>query len=355
MIKMKEKEEAENPIDIDGEIAYEHHKQIVGDNQITMRIDKFIANQLANMTRNKIQKLADQGFVFVNDIPVKSSYKIKPKDVIKILKDFPKRDNTLVAQDIPVTIVYEDDHLVIVNKEPGMVVHPSYGHYTGTLLNALKFHIDKLAECEDDTRPGLVHRIDKNTSGIIVVAKTSHALVHLQKQFYDRITSRRYRALVWGDFDQDDGTITGNIGRSLRNRKVMDVFPEGEEYGRHAVTHYTVLERFGYVTLVECRLETGRTHQIRVHFKHIGHPLFNDDTYGGDKVLRGTTFSKYKQFVQNCFKIMPRHALHAKSLGFHHPKNDKWIEFDSEMPSDLSTVLDRWRNYTEQRIQKVGE
>jgi 23S rRNA pseudouridine1911/1915/1917 synthase len=354
MIKMKEKKEAENPIDIDGEIAYEHHKQIVGDNQITMRIDKFIANQLANMTRNKIQKLADQGFVFVNDIPVKSSYKIKPKDVIKILKDFPKRDNTLVAQDIPVTIVYEDDHLVIVNKESGMVVHPSYGHYTGTLLNALKFHIDKLAECEDDTRPGLVHRIDKNTSGIIVVAKTSHALVHLQKQFYDRITSRRYRALVWGDFDQDDGTITGNIGRSLRNRKVMDVFPEGEEYGRHAVTHYTVLERFGYVTLVECRLETGRTHQIRAHFKHIGHPLFNDDTYGGDKVLRGTTFSKYKQFVQNCFKIMPRHALHAKSLGFHHPKNDKWIEFDSEMPSDLSTVLDRWRNYTEQRIQKVG-
>ncbi len=352
---MKEKKEAENPIDIDGEIAYEHHKQIVGDNQITMRIDKFIANQLANMTRNKIQKLADQGFVFVNDIPVKSSYKIKPKDFIKILKDFPKRDNTLVAQDIPVTIVYEDDHLVIVNKESGMVVHPSYGHYTGTLLNALKFHIDKLAECEDDTRPGLVHRIDKNTSGIIVVAKTSHALVHLQKQFYDRITSRRYRALVWGDFDQDDGTITGNIGRSLRNRKVMDVFPEGEEYGRHAVTHYTVLERFGYVTLVECRLETGRTHQIRAHFKHIGHPLFNDDTYGGDKVLRGTTFSKYKQFVQNCFKIMPRHALHAKSLGFHHPKNDKWIEFDSEMPSDLSTVLDRWRNYTEQRIQKVGE
>ncbi len=355
MIKMKEKKEAENPIDIDGEIAYEHHKQIVGDNQITMRIDKFIANQLANMTRNKIQKLADQGFVFVNDIPVKSSYKIKPKDVIKILKDFPKRDNTLVAQDIPVTIVYEDDHLVIVNKEPGMVVHPSYGHYTGTLLNALKFHIDKLAECEDDTRPGLVHRIDKNTSGIIVVAKTSHALVHLQKQFYDRITSRRYRALVWGDFDQDEGTITGNIGRSLRNRKVMDVFPEGEEYGRYAVTHYTVLERFGYVTLVECRLETGRTHQIRAHFKHIGHPLFNDDTYGGNKVLRGTTFSKYKQFVHNCFKIMPRHALHAKSLGFNHPKNDEWIEFDSELPTDFSSVLDRWRNYTEQRIQKVGE
>ena len=351
---MKDEEE-EKIIHIDGEEVYEHHKQIVDDNQITMRIDKFIVNQIANMTRNKIQKLADQGFVFVNDIPVKSSYKIKPKDVIKILKDFPKRDNTLVAQDIPVTIVYEDDHLVIVDKEPGMVVHPSYGHYTGTLLNALKFHIDKLAECEDDTRPGLVHRIDKNTSGIIVVAKTPHALVHLQKQFYDRITSRRYRALVWGDFEQDEGTITGNIGRSLRNRKVMDVFPEGDEYGRHAVTHYSVLERFGYVTLVECRLETGRTHQIRAHFKHIGHPLFNDDTYGGDKVLRGTTFSKYKQFVQNCFKIMPRHALHAKSLGFHHPKNDEWMQFDSDLPSDLSAVIDRWRNYTEQRIQKVGE
>jgi 23S rRNA pseudouridine1911/1915/1917 synthase len=354
MIKMKDKEE-EKTIHVDGEEVYEHHKQIVDDNQITMRIDKFIVNQIANMTRNKIQKLADQGFVFVNDIPVKSSYKIKPKDVIKILKDFPKRDNTLVAQDIPVTIVYEDDYLVIVDKEPGMVVHPSYGHYTGTLLNALKFHIDKLAECEDDTRPGLVHRIDKNTSGIIVVAKTPHALVHLQKQFYDRITSRRYRALVWGDFEQDEGTITGNIGRSLRNRKVMDVFPEGDEYGRHAVTHYSVLERFGYVTLVECRLETGRTHQIRAHFKHIGHPLFNDDTYGGDKVLRGTTFSKYKQFVQNCFKIMPRHALHAKSLGFHHPKNDEWMQFDSDLPSDLSAVIDRWRNYTEQRIQKVGE
>ena len=354
MIKMKDKEE-EKIIHIDGEEVYEHHKQIVDDNQITMRIDKFIVNQIANMTRNKIQKLADQGFVFVNDMPVKSSYKIKPKDVIKILKDFPKRDNKLVAQDIPITIVYEDDHLVIVNKEPGMVVHPSYGHYTGTLLNALKFHIDKLAECEDDTRPGLVHRIDKNTSGIIVVAKTSHALVHLQKQFYDRITSRRYQALVWGDFDQNKGTITGNIGRSLRNRKVMDVFPEGDEYGRHAVTHYTVLERFGYVTLVECRLETGRTHQIRAHFKHIGHPLFNDDTYGGDKVLRGTTFSKYKQFVQNCFKIMPRHALHAKSLGFHHPKNDEWMQFDSDLPSDLSNVIDRWRNYTEQRIQNVGD
>ena len=354
MIKMMEKEEGKI-IHIGGEEVYEHHKQIVDDNQISMRIDKFIVNQIANMTRNKIQKLVDQGFVYVNDTPVKSSYKIKPKDIIKILKNFPKQDNRLIPQDLPISIVYEDDHLVIVNKEPGMVVHPSYGHYTGTLLNALKFHVDKLAECEDQTRPGLVHRIDKNTSGIIVIAKTPQALVHLQKQFYDRVTSRRYRALVWGDFDHDEDTITGNIGRSLRNRKVMDVFPVGDEYGRHAVTHYTVLERFGYVTLIECRLETGRTHQIRAHFKHIGHPLFNDETYGGDKVLRGTTFSKYKQFVENCFKIMPRHALHAKSLGFYHPNNDEWIQFDSDLPSDLSAVIDRWRNYTKQRIQKEGE
>ena len=354
-MKEKEEEEFEKPIEIDGEIAYEHHKQIVDDKQVTMRIDKFVSSQIANMTRSKVQKLADQGFVLVNGEPVKSSYKIKPKDVIKIVKDFPKLDNRLIAQDIPVNIVFEDDHLVIVNKEPGMVVHPSYGHFTGTLLNALKFHIGKLAECEDDYRPGLVHRIDKNTSGIIVVAKTEHALVHLQKQFFDRTTARRYRALVWGDFEEDEGTITGNIGRSLRNRKVMDVFPEEAEYGRHAVTHYTVLERFGYVTLVECRLETGRTHQIRAHFKHIGHPLFNDDTYGGDRVLRGTTFSKYKQFVQNCFKAMPRHALHAKSLGFNHPKDEAWTEFDSELPNDLSDVLDRWRNYTTQRLMKEGE
>ncbi|MDG1849465.1 MAG: RluA family pseudouridine synthase [Flavobacteriales bacterium] len=354
-MKEVEEEELNTPVEMDGETTYEHHKLIVDDNQVMMRIDKFLANQIANMTRNKVQKLAEQNFILVNDVAVKSSYKIKPKDVVLVTQDFPKRDKTLVPQDIPVTIVHEDDDLVIVNKEPGMVVHPSYGHYTGTLLNALKFHIDKLAQSDDDTRPGLVHRIDKNTSGILVVAKTEPALVYIQKQFFDRITSRRYRALVWGDFEEDEGTITGNIGRSLRNRKVMDVFPEGEEYGRHAVTHYTVLERFGYVTLVECRLETGRTHQIRAHFKHIGHPLFNDEVYGGDRVLRGTTFSKYKQFVQNCFKVMPRHALHAKSLGFHHPKDEQWVQFDSELPKDFSDVLDRWRNYTEQRLQKEGE
>jgi|TARA_B110000003_G_scaffold126247_1_gene128334 23S rRNA pseudouridine1911/1915/1917 synthase len=354
-VKENEEEIQENSVVVNGEVAYEHYKHVVEDKQVTMRIDKFVSNQIANMTRTKTQKLADQGFVFVNDEPVKSSYKIKPKDVIRIVKDVPKRDNTLVAQDIPVNIVFEDDYFVIVNKAPGMVVHPSYGHFTGTLLNALKFHIGKLADCEDDTRPGLVHRIDKNTSGILVVAKTEHALIHLQKQFFDRITFRRYRALVWGDFDENEGTITGNIGRSIRNRKVMDVFPEGDEYGKHAVTHFTVLERFGYVTLVECRLETGRTHQIRAHFKYIGHPLFNDDTYGGDRVLRGTTFSKYKQFVQNCFKAMPRHALHAKSLGFHHPKDEVWTEFDSDLPADFTDVLERWRNYTTQRLMKEGE
>ena len=352
---MNDHDELNTPVEGEIEGTYEHYRLIVDGHQVMMRIDKFLTNQIANMTRNKVQKLADQDFVLVNDVAVKSSYKIKPEDVILVIQDFPKRDKKLVAQDIPVAIVHEDDELVIVNKEPGMVVHPSYGHYTGTLLNALKFHIDKLAECDDDTRPGLVHRIDKNTSGILVVAKTEHALVYLQKQFFDRVTARRYRALVWGDFEEDEGTITGNIGRSLRNRKVMDVFPEGEEYGRHAVTHYSVLERFGYVTLVECRLETGRTHQIRAHFKHIGHPLFNDEVYGGDRVLRGTTFSKYKQFVQNCFKVIPRHALHAKSLGFHHPKDDQWVQFDSELPADFSEVLDRWRNYTEQRLQKEGE
>ena len=351
---MMQKENPNNLLDVSQVNVYEHHKLVVDDHQLMMRIDKYLANQIANFTRNKVQKLADQNLILVNDVVVKSSYKIKPKDVILVTQDFPKRDTKLIAEDIPIHIVYEDDYLVVVNKEPGMVVHPSYGHYTGTLLNALKFHIDKLAESDDDKRPGLVHRIDKNTSGVLVIAKTSKTLVHLQKQFYDRITSRRYRALVWGDFEDDEGTITGNIGRSLRNRKVMDVFPDGDDYGRHAVTHYSVLERFGYVTLVECRLETGRTHQIRAHFKHIGHPLFNDETYGGHKVLRGTTFSKYKQFVQNCFKMMPRHALHAKSLGFNHPKNEEWIEFDSNLPEDLSNVLERWRNYTEQRIQKTG-
>lgn len=349
--------EQENTFFPEGKEQYpfEHYKLVVDENQVPVRIDKFLTNQMANMSRNKVKKLAESNYLKVNEISVKPSYNIKPNDVIQIVKDFPKRDTSLIAEDIHVEILYQDEYLLIVNKAPGMVVHPSYGHYTGTLLNALKFHIKNLAACEDKGRPGLVHRIDKNTSGILVVAKTETALVHLQKQFFDRTTFRRYRALVWGDFEEDLGTITGNIGRNFKNRKVMDVFPEGEEYGKHAVTHYTVLERFGYVTLVECRLETGRTHQIRAHFKHIGHPLFNDNEYGGDRVLRGTTFSKYKQFVQNCFKVMPRQALHAKSLGFNHPKDEEWVQFDSEMPEDFSNVLDRWRNYTKQRIQKEGE
>ena len=352
---MIEEEEFQEPIDLDGEQVYEHHKLIVDDSQVMMRIDKFLTNQIANLTRNKVQKLADQGFVLVNNTSVKSSYKIKPKDVIQVTQDFPKRDKTLRAENIPVNIVYEDNYVVLVNKEPGMVVHPSYGHYSGTLMNALAFHIESLAKCDDETRPGLVHRIDKNTSGLLVIAKTEESLVHLQKQFHDRETYRRYRALVWGDVKDDEGTIRGNIGRSYKNRKVFDVFPEGGDYGKHAVTHYTVLERFTYVTLVECRLETGRTHQIRAHFKHIGHPLFNDEVYGGNKVLRGTTFSKYKQFVLNCFKCMPRHALHAKSLGFNHPHTNEWTQFDSEMPEDFNEVLERWRNYTTQRLMKEGE
>lgn len=351
----KEEELKQTLIELNGEMVYEHHNLVVDDTQVTMRVDVFLSKQVANMTRNKVQKFAEQGYVLVNDKSVKPSYKIKPKDIIQIAKGFPKYDNKLLPQDIPVNIVYEDAYIVIVNKVPGMVVHPSYGHYTGTLMNALAFHIDKLAKSGDASRPGLVHRIDKNTSGILVVAKTEDALQKLQKQFYDRITYRRYRALVWGDLKDDEGTIIGNIGRSFKNRKVFDVFPEGGEYGKHAVSHYTVLERFSYVTLVECRLETGRTHQIRAHFRHIGHPLFNDEVYGGDKILKGTTFSKYKQFVLNCFKMMPRHALHAKTLGFHHPKDDQWVQFDSDMPEDFEIVLNKWRNYTEQRLLKEGE
>jgi 23S rRNA pseudouridine1911/1915/1917 synthase len=256
----------------------------------------------------------------------------------------PPREIELVAEDIPLNIVYEDGEVAVVNKEAGMVVHPGYGNYTGTLVNALVYHFENLPERNGDDRPGLVHRLDKNTSGIMVIAKNELAMTKLAKQFFDRTTERRYHALVWGDFEEEEGVIEGHIGRSLKNRKVMDVFPDGE-FGKHAVTRWKVLERFGYVTLVECKLETGRTHQIRAHFQHIGHPLFNDEVYGGDRILKGTTFTKYKQFVQNCFDACPRHALHAKSLGFTHPSSAEFMRFDSELPQDMTELLERWRNY----------
>mgnify|MGYP001478825086 CR=1 FL=1 len=328
---------------------YEHFRFEVDRRQSLVRIDKFLTNRLENSSRNRIQNAADAGNILVNEKPVKPSYKVKPGDVISIVLDYPRHELKIVAEDIPLNIVYEDDQLMVINKPPGLVVHPGHGNYTGTLVNALAWYFRDLPLFNtDDPRPGLVHRIDKNTSGLLVVAKTELAKNRLAKQFFDKTTKRKYIALVWGDLAEDEGTITGNIGRSLKNRQVFTVFPDAD-YGKPAVTHYKVLERFDYVTLVECRLETGRTHQIRVHMKYIGHPLFNDEVYGGDAILRGTTFSKYKQFVNNCFHILPRQALHAKTLGFVHPVSGKEMLFDSELASDMAEVIEKWRNYISNR------
>jgi 23S rRNA pseudouridine1911/1915/1917 synthase len=324
---------------------FEHFRFVVDAGQEMLRIDKYLQHKIANASRTKIQSAADAGNILVNDKPIKSSYKVKPHDTIAILLPHPPRIHELLPENIPVNITYEDDEFIIVNKNPGMVVHPGFSNYTGTLVNAMLWHFEHLPKSSVENRPGLVHRLDKDTSGIMVVAKTEYALAHLAKQFFDRSNDRRYYALVWGDFDTDEGTIEGNIGRSIRDRKVQDVFPEGDQ-GKHAVTHWKVVERFGYVTLVECKLETGRTHQIRVHMQHIGHPLFNDASYGGDYIRKGTTFTKYKQFVQHCFDACPRQALHAKSLGFVHPKTKAWIQFDSELPADMQTVIEKWRHYS---------
>lgn len=340
--------------DENGNPLFEHHRHVAQEGHEQIRVDKFLMSRISNMSRNKIQNAANQDLVRVNGNVVKVNYKVKPLDEVVMMQPFPVRNKEIIPQDIPINVVYEDKDLVIVNKEPGMVVHPSYGHYSGTLVNALAFRFDNLPESSDEGRPGLVHRLDKNTSGIMMVAKNEHSMMHLSSQFYNRTTDRTYQALVWGDFDEDSGTITGNIGRSLQNRKIMDIFPEGD-YGKHAVTHYRVLERFGYVTLVECKLETGRTHQIRAHFKYIGHPIFNDEVYGGDKILKGTTFSKYRQFITNCFQIIPRHALHAKTLGFDQPTTKERMVFDSDLPDDMLAVLERWRVYTQQRKMKGEE
>lgn len=342
----------EQEIQDDDQELFEHHRIIADKGQELLRVDKFLMNRIENASRTKIQNAADAGSIHVNGKPVKSNYRVKPGDVVTIVLPHPPREIELIPQNIPINIVYEDDDLIIVNKNPGMVVHPGYGNYTGTLINALVYHFQHLpvsktapGDPEAQKRPGLVHRIDKNTSGIIVVAKSELAMTKLAKDFYDRNIDRTYVALVWGDFKEDTGTVTGNIGRSVRDRKIQMVYPEGDQ-GKHAVTHYKVLERFGYVTLVECKLETGRTHQIRVHMQYIGHPIFNDDTYGGDRILKGTTFAKYRQFVENCFKIMPRHALHAKSLGFTHPTSGKYMFFDSEIAPDMQAVIEKWRTYS---------
>jgi 23S rRNA pseudouridine1911/1915/1917 synthase len=330
---------------------FEHHKFTVDKGQELLRIDKFLMARISNTTRNKLQSAATDGHIKVNKKPVKSNYKVKPFDEVTVELPYPPTEIVLIPEDIPLDIIYEDNEILLVNKQAGLVVHPGYGNFTGTLVNGLIYHFENLPKTDIPNRPGLVHRLDKNTTGIMVVAKTDKALTHLGKQFFDRTSERRYNALVWGDFEEETGRVEGNIGRSLKNRKVMDVFPE-EDYGKHAVTHYTVLKRYGYVTLIECKLETGRTHQIRAHMKHIGHPLFNDDSYGGDRILKGTSFSKYKQFINNCFKILPRQALHAKSLGIEHPKTGEWLAFDSDLPEDMKTVLEKWDIYIANRADK---
>ena len=334
-------------LDID-ESLYEHYFFTADSGQQALRVDKFLMNRIENATRNKIQQAAKAGSVRVNDVVVKSNYKVKGGDEVKVLFTHPPYENLLVGEDIPLDIIYEDDALVVINKAAGMVVHPGHGNYNRTLLNALLYHFESLPLNAND-RPGLVHRIDKDTSGLLVVAKTEKAMTHLAKQFFDKTSQRSYYALVWGDVKDDTGTIEGHIGRDPKNRLLMTVFPDGDQ-GKEAITHYEVVERFGYTTLVRCRLETGRTHQIRAHMKHIGHTLFGDARYGGDNILKGTTFTKYKQFVDNCFKLLPRQALHAQTLGFVHPISGKSMSFEAPLPNDMLTALDKWRHYAKHRL-----
>ena len=328
---------------------YEHHFFEVEKNHDLIRIDKFLLLRLPNTSRNKIQKSILSGCVFCNDCLVKSNYKVKPYDKISIRFEYEPYNKEIIPEDIPIDIVFEDGDIVVVNKPSNMVVHPSYGHYSGTLVHALLYKYSDMRSSSENQRPGLVHRLDKNTTGLMVVARNSFSLSHLSDQFSNRTITRTYLALVWGDLKDEEGTIIGNIGRNKKNRKLMTVFEDLDE-GKHAVTHYQVVERFRYVTLVKCKLETGRTHQIRVHMKYLGHPLFNDFEYGGDKILRGTTFTKYKQFVKNCFKILPRQALHAVQLSLIHPKNNEVMSFESLLPEDMSNVIDRWRMYVKNNL-----
>jgi 23S rRNA pseudouridine1911/1915/1917 synthase len=330
---------------------FEHFRFEVDKGQSLLRIDKFLMARIMNASRNKIQGAANAGYILVNNIPVKPSYKVKPEDVVTVMMTQPLREIELVPEDIPLEILFEDKDLIVINKPAGMVVHPAYGNYRGTVVNALMGHFKNTNEINhaNTIGPMLVHRIDKDTSGVMLVAKNEEAQTLLGKQFFHHTIKRKYWAIVWGDVKEDSGTITGHIGRSAKNRKVFTVFPEGD-HGKHAITHYKVVERLGYVTLIECELETGRTHQIRVHLKYIGHPLFNDETYGGDEILKGTTFTKYKQFVSNCFKICPRQALHAKSLGFIHPTNGKPVFFESDLPSDMTELIVKWRNYAVHKL-----
>ena len=325
---------------------YEHFSFAVDKGQQPLRIDKYLMNFVENATRNKIQAAAKSGHILVNEVAVKSNYKVKPEDQIRVMFAHPPHENLLLAENIPIDVIYEDDSLLVAHKPAGMVVHPGHGNYSGTLINALLYHFDNLPN-NSSNRPGLVHRIDKDTSGLLVVAKNEHAMAHLSAQFKAKTSERSYVALVWGNIENDKGSIEGNIGRHPKNRLQNSVFLDEDAHrGKPAVTHFEVLERLGYVTLVRCTLETGRTHQIRVHMKHIGHTLFNDERYGGDKILKGTTFTKYKQFVDNCFKVLPRQALHAKTLGFVHPTNNEWLSFSCDMPEDMSHCIEKWRDYS---------
>ena len=329
---------------------YEHFRVTVDKGQDMVRVDKYLYDKLTNVSRNRIQKAAEAGYILANEKSVKSNYRVKPHDVITVMLDRPYYDNEVIPEDIPLNIVYEDDALMVVNKPAGMVVHPAHGNYSGTLINGVAWHMKDVPNWDmNDAHVGLVHRIDKDTSGLLVIAKTPDAKTHLGDQFFHKTTKRRYQALVWGNFDEDEGTVVGNIGRNPKDRMQMTVLPEGE--GKYAVTHYRVLERFGFVTLVECILETGRTHQIRVHMKHIGHVLFNDERYGGNVVLRGNRTAKYKQFINNCFEICPRQALHAMTLGFVHPVTGEEMYFTSELPADMSALLDKWRNYYKNELK----
>ncbi len=339
-----------NPVSlkpIDEAVGFEHFAFKADPGQEPLRVDKFLMNRIENASRNKIQKGAKSGAIKVNGSAVKPNYKVKPDDLVKVIFSYPPHENLLVSEALPLNIVFEDDDLIVVNKDAGMVVHPGHGNYSGTLINGLLHHFEQLP-INSSNRPGLVHRIDKDTSGLLVVAKTDVAMAALARQFHDKTASRKYTALVWGNVHECKGTVEGHIGRNPKNRLQMMVFPDGSA-GKNGITHYNVIERLGYVTLIECRLETGRTHQIRAHMKSIGHTLFNDARYGGDALLKGTSFAKYKQFVQNCFRILPRQALHAKTLGFQHPTQNKRLDFEVPLPEDMSIVIDKWRNYAQNK------
>lgn len=354
MIEEELPDELENDLDDiepvgDESQLYEHFRVVVDKGQAMVRVDKYLFERIVNASRNRIQKAADAGLIMANGKPVKSSYKVKPCDVLTVMMDRPRYDNDIIPEDIPLDIVYEDNDLMVVNKPAGLVVHPGCGNYHGTLVNAIAWHLkDNPRYDPNDPQVGLVHRIDKDTSGLLVVAKTPDAKTHLGLQFYNKTTKRKYNALVWGVVENNEGTIEGNIGRNPKDRMQMAVLSDPAQ-GKHAVTHYRVLERLGYVTLVECVLETGRTHQIRVHMKHIGHTLFNDERYGGNEILKGTHFSKYKQFVNNCFETCPRQALHAMTLGFVHPRTGEEMFFTSPLPEDMTNLIDKWRNYISNR------